>query len=171
MQNSIPNRGAPSQSCTAAAWSFRDGSERTLIRSQRPGASSFCQPWWWLHLAIHSRAAPLSCEGPGVSLLRRLSGSEWHGIGKMWPEGLRAPPACGCICGCIIACRVVQFSPNSTTYREAKLLSPHNRDVGPRIFKTGDWRPAVSMVRSTRTRFRQDPSLLRIRISAAGAEC
>src|SRR5271157_6324536 len=73
----------------------------------------------------------------------------------MWPEGLRAPPACGCIFGCIIACRVAQFSPNSTTYREAKLLSPHNRDVGLHIFKTGDWRLAVSMVRSTRTRFRQ----------------
>jgi hypothetical protein len=73
----------------------------------------------------------------------------------MWPEGLRAPPACGCILGCIVACRVAQFSPNSTTYREAKLLSPHNRDVGLHIFKTGDWRLAVSMVRSTRTRFRQ----------------
>src|SRR5271166_3704033 len=71
-------------------------------------------------------------------MLKRLSGSEWHGIGKMWPEGLRAPPACSCIFGCIVACRVAQFSPNSTTYREAKLLSPHNRDVGLHIFKTGD---------------------------------
>ena len=69
-------------------------------------------------------------------MLRRLSGSGWHGIGKMWPEGIRALPACGCIFGCIVACRVGQFSPNSTTYR-AKLLSPHNRDVGLHIFKTG----------------------------------
>ena len=61
----------------------------------------------------------------------------------------------GCMFGCIVACRVAQFSPNSTTYREAKSLSPHNRDVGLHIFKTGDWRLAVSMVRSTRTRFRQ----------------
>ena len=42
-------------------------------------------------------------------------------------------------------------------------------------FKTGDWRLAVSMVRSTRTRFRRSPLLLRIgsaslRISAAGTE-
>ena len=71
------------------------------------------------------------------------------------PETLRESPAFGCMFGCIVECRVAQSSPNSTTYREAKLLSPHNRDVGLHIFKTGDWRLAVSMVRSTRTRFRQ----------------
>ena len=93
--------------------------------------------------------------GPVVLLLRRLSGAEWQGIGKMWPEGLRTPPVFDCIFSCIVACRVAQFSPNSTTYREAKLLSPHNRDAGLHIFKTGDWHLAMSMVRSTRTRFRQ----------------
>ena len=102
------------------------------------GGGCICHP---LHLPSISRGTVklLSCGAPGVSLLRRLSGSEWHGIGKRWLEGLRAPPACGCIFGCIVACRVAQFSPNSTTYREAKLLSPHNRDVGLHIFKTGDW--------------------------------
>ena len=155
--NSIPNADAPSQSSKAAVWSVRDRSERTLIRSQQLGEGSFCQPWWWLHLPSIRRGTVklLSCGAPGVSLLRTPSGSGWHGIGKMWPEGLRAPPACGCIFGCIVACRVAQFSPNSTTYREAKLLSPHNRDVGLHIFKTGDWHLAISMVRSTRTRFRQ----------------
>ena len=48
----------------------------------------------------------------------------------------------GCMFGCIVACRGAQFSPNSTTYREAKLLSPHNRDVGLHIYSTGELKAA-----------------------------
>jgi hypothetical protein len=33
---------------------------------------------------------------------------------------------------------ILQFSPNSTIYGDVKFLSPHNRDVGLHIFKTGE---------------------------------
>jgi len=39
--------------------------------------------------------------------------------------------------GCIVGCRAVCFVSNRKTDGHPKVLSPHNRDVGSYIFKTG----------------------------------